>query len=169
MSNQNFENNGVNGTRPLGEGPSPGRCFLVQQREPGHHQVTARMKWNKEVNMVVMECFYRSKPFDEERTSDCIMFKKVDKKTLKVQTDRVNEAIKYFKSKNISETSNLIKAANVSVAEQIGLKKLLKIEETIGKNEPRWKHRIEGDVKKLRQDVNLLTRDLKGKLGSKKK
>ena len=30
MSNQNFESNGVNGTRPLGEGYSPGRCFLVQ-------------------------------------------------------------------------------------------------------------------------------------------
>ena len=41
MSNQNFENNGVNGTRPLGEGSSPGRFFLVQQREPGRHQVTA--------------------------------------------------------------------------------------------------------------------------------
>ena len=27
------------------------------------------------------------------------MFKKVDKKTLKVQTDRVNNAIKYFKEK----------------------------------------------------------------------
>ena len=66
MSNQNFENNRVNGTRPLGEGYSPGRCFLVKQREPGRHQVTARMKWNKEVNKVVMECFYRSKPFDEE-------------------------------------------------------------------------------------------------------
>ena len=25
------------------------------------------MKWNKEVNKVVMECFYRTKPFDEER------------------------------------------------------------------------------------------------------
>ena len=37
------------------------------------------------------------------------------------------------------------------------------------KNEPRWKRRIEGDIKKLRQDVNLLTRDLKGELGSKKK
>ena len=24
------------------------------------------MKWNKEVNKAVMECFYRSKPFDEE-------------------------------------------------------------------------------------------------------
>ena len=66
MSNQNFENNGVNGTRSLGEGSSPGRCFLVQQREPGRHQVTARMKWNKEVNKGVIECFYRSKPFDEE-------------------------------------------------------------------------------------------------------
>ena len=32
-----------------------------------------------------------------------------------------------------------------------------------------WKQRIEGDIKKLRQDVNLLTRDLKGVLGSKKK
>ena len=27
------------------------------------------MKWNKEVNKVVMECFYRTKPFDEERKS----------------------------------------------------------------------------------------------------
>ena len=35
----------------------------------------------------------------EGKTSDGIMFKKVDKKTLKLRTDRVNEAIKYFKSK----------------------------------------------------------------------
>ena len=65
MSNQNFENNSMNWTRPLGEGSLPSRCFLVQQREPSH-EVTARMKWNKEVNKVVMKCFYRSKPFDEE-------------------------------------------------------------------------------------------------------
>ena len=44
MSNQNFENNGVNGTRPLGEGSSPSRCFLGKQQEPSRHQVTARMK-----------------------------------------------------------------------------------------------------------------------------
>ena len=212
MSNQNFENNGVTGTRPFGEGSSPSRCFLLQQREPRRHQVTARMKWNKEVNQVVNECFYRSKPFDEEgkplrgyrqrmfrewrdrglfesteqrvcdqartisrqvedeteaetvenedtaeneamvenevesvaeeivnvdevnnnvidsvddtrhalndehrkiverlnkimlerKISDSFMFKKVDKKTSKVQTERVNEAINYFKSKNIT-------------------------------------------------------------------
>ena len=66
ISNQNFENKGVNGTRPLGKGSLPGRCFLVQQLESSRHQVTARMKWNKEVNKVAMECFYRSKLFDEE-------------------------------------------------------------------------------------------------------
>ena len=65
-SNQNFENNDVDVTRPLGEGSSPDRCFLVQQREPGRHQVTARMKSNMEVNKVVMEYFYRSKPLMKE-------------------------------------------------------------------------------------------------------
>ena len=94
----------------------------------------------------------------EGKTSDGIMFKKVDKKTLKVQTDRVNDAMKYFKSKNITGTNDLIKAASVWVAEQIGLKK----RDDREKSEPRWKRRIEGDIKKLRQDVNLLTRDLKG-------
>ena len=247
ISNKNFENNGMNRTRPLGEGSLPGRCFLIQQREPGHHQVTARMKWNMEVNKVVMECFYRNKPFDEEgkpvrgyrqrmfrewrgrglfesteqrvcdqarairksgwlsqleletikrqvedefqgefgedaatevetveneetaenedmaknkiesvakrivnveevndnfidsvddrrhnlidehrkiverlneimlkgKTSYDIMLKKIDKTTLKVQTDTVNDAIKYFKSKNITETNGLIKASSV--------------------------------------------------------
>ena len=59
----------------------------------------------------------------EGKPSDGIMFKQVDKKTLKVQTDRVNDAIRYFKSKNITETNDLIKAASVWAAEQIGLKK----------------------------------------------
>ena len=101
----------------------------------------------------------------EGKTSDGFIFKKVDKKTLKVQTNRVNEAINYFKSKNITETNDLIKAASVWVEEQMALKK----RDYREKNEPRWKRRIEGDIKKLREDVNLLTRDLKGELGSKKK
>ena len=59
----------------------------------------------------------------EGKTNDSIMFKKVDTKAMMVQTDRVNEAINYFKSKNITETNDLIKAASVWVVEQIGLKK----------------------------------------------
>ena len=81
----------------------------------------------------------------EGKTSDGIIFKKVDKKTMKVQTDRVNDVIKYFKRKSITETNDLIKAASVWVAEQIGLKK----RDYREKNEPRWKRRIEGDIKKL--------------------
>ena len=49
----------------------------------------------------------------EGRIGDDIMFKKVDKKVLKVQTNRVNEAMKYLKSKSITETNNLIRIASV--------------------------------------------------------
>ena len=94
----------------------------------------------------------------EGKTSDGIMFKKVDKKTLKFQTDRVNDAIKYFKIKSITEMYYSIKTISVWVAEQIGLKK----RDYRQKNEPRWKRRIEGDI-------NLLTTDLKGELESNKK
>ena len=59
----------------------------------------------------------------EGRTRDGIMSKKVGKNVLKIQTYRVNEAIKYLKSKNITETNNLIRAAGVCVIDQIGLKK----------------------------------------------
>ena len=101
----------------------------------------------------------------EERTGDGIMFKKVDKKLLKIQTDRVNESIKHLKSKSITETNNLIRAASAWVVERIGLKKA----EHRKKNEPRWKRRIEGDIKGLRQEVNFLEKEVKGELGLKKK
>ena len=66
MLNKIFENNGVNGTETPCECPSPSRCSPAQQWGPGCHPVTARVKWNKELNKIVMECFYRSKSFDEE-------------------------------------------------------------------------------------------------------
>ena len=56
----------MNDTGTNSEGVSLGRCPPAQQQGPGRHSVTARKKWNKEVNKIVMECFYRSRPFDEE-------------------------------------------------------------------------------------------------------
>ena len=76
----------------------------------------------------------------EGRTGNVIMFKKVDKKVLKVQTDKVNEAIKYLKSKSIAKANNLIRAASVWVTERIRLKK----PDHRKKDEPRWKRRTEG-------------------------
>ena len=246
MSIQNIENNSVNGTGSIGEGSSLGRCSSAQQRGPGRYPATARMKWSKEVNKVVMECFYKCRPFDEEgkpirgyrqrmyrewrergmfesteqrvcdqarairkngwlseleleaikrqvenesqsdiyreqievvtiepvgdvddiveeelgdvrdslsstvvcldednllivnrlkgilaerKTCQGIIFKKVGRKLLKVQAERVNEALKYLESKSITEANNLIVAASVWVAEQLGLKKV-----SIGRN-----------------------------------
>ena len=84
---------------------------------------------------------------------------------MKAQVDRVNEAVKYLDSNSITETNSLIVAASVWVAEQIGLKKI----EYRNKNEPRCKRRIERDIKRLRKDVNILERELKGEIGERKR
>ena len=76
----------------------------------------------------------------EGSTGDGIMFKKTDKKVLKVQTGRVNKVIKYLNNKSITETNNLIRAASLSEAEQIGLKE----GDHRKKNEPRWKVGLRG-------------------------
>lgn len=60
-----FPNNGVNGAGASSEGASPGRCPVGEQRRPGRHPDTARLKWSKEVNRVVMECYLRSKAVNE--------------------------------------------------------------------------------------------------------
>lgn len=75
----------------------------------------------------------------------------MDKKVFKVQTGKVNEVTKYLKKKNITETNNLFRAACVKVAVCIGLKK----SENRKKNEPRWKIRIDEDIKRLKQNSNF--------------
>ena len=52
MSNENFENNSVNRTAPVGEGSSPSRCSLVRQQGPGHHPATVKTKWFMKVNKI---------------------------------------------------------------------------------------------------------------------
>ena len=81
--------------------------------DPRHNQNDEHRKIVELLNEIMLE----------GKTSDGIMFKKVDKKALKFQTDIVNDAINYFKSKNVTETNDLIKTPIVWVAEQIGLKK----------------------------------------------
>ena len=59
----------------------------------------------------------------------------------------------------------MIRDASVWVTEWIELKKA----EHQKKNEPRWKRRIEGNIKRLRQAVNFQERKAKEELGLKKK
>ena len=98
------------------------------------------------------------------RTSDGILFKKVNKRSLRAQTERVNSVIKFVKTKNITETNKLINAASVLVPDQMGLKKF----EISWRKEPWWKRRIENDIKNLKHDINILRRESNGELGSKK-
>ena len=59
-------NNGVNGAGTNGEGPAPNRCPTEPHGGPDRHQATAMRKdWTKKMNMVVMECYFRSNPVDE--------------------------------------------------------------------------------------------------------
>ena len=68
MNTINVEENDVNETGTTSESFSSGRCPVEQQRRPSR-QVTAeatRRKWTKDINVVIMECFYLSKPFSED-------------------------------------------------------------------------------------------------------
>ncbi|XP_063595811.1 uncharacterized protein LOC134772703 [Penaeus indicus] len=245
--NRNVDND-VNGTGTSGEGASSGRCPVDEQRRPGRNQETAKMKWTKEMNIVVMECFYSADPFDENGvpirgyrqriairkngwlseveleairrrlvkqseeehqqdeedilsrsnieevneaditievseaaeitpeeqliidevkglmaqgvTNDNIMFKKVDQKRLSEETLKVNGAIKHLVTADITQTNNLIKAASLWVAKQLGLKTVKKEK----KQDPWWKRRIEGDIKNLKKDISILEREKREEL-----
>ena len=84
--------------------------------------------------------------------------------TLNRTTARVNRVIELIEAKNITQTNNLIKAAGIWVADQLGLKK----SEDGKKKDPWWKRRIEEDIKQLRKDINILERVKKGQIGARK-
>ena len=84
--------------------------------------------------------------------------------TLNKTTAKVNRVIELIETKNITQTNNLIKAAGVWVADQLGLKK----SEGGKKKDPWWKRHIEEDIKQLRKDTNILERVKKGEIGARK-
>ena len=64
MSATNLSNNGVSGTGTRNDaGASPGRCLIDAQRRSGRIAATARMKWNKAINITIV--LYLSHPMDE--------------------------------------------------------------------------------------------------------
>ena len=95
------------------------------------------------------------------RNTDGIYFKKADRNTLNRTTVKVNRVIELIETKNITQTNNLIKAAGVWVADQLGLKK----SEGGKKKDPWWKRRIEEDIKQLKKNINILKRVKKGQIG----
>ena len=99
------------------------------------------------------------------RNTDGISFKKVDMNTLNRTTVMVNIVIEMIETKNITQTNNLIKAAVVWVADQLGLKKY----EGRKKKDPRWKRCTEEDIKQLKKNINIFKRAKKANKESKAK
>ena len=72
MNSKTEENNGINGTGARnGEGVVPGRNAVGQQAASGRHQATARQTWNREVNRLVMHCYYKSDPTKRGIGKEC--------------------------------------------------------------------------------------------------
>ena len=59
-----FSNNGVE-TGLYRESFSPGRLPVGGQHRADRYPTTARKEWTKNVNMIFMECYYRSRPVSE--------------------------------------------------------------------------------------------------------
>ena len=57
MNLNEIRNNGENGTGLNNEGFSHGRDDVRQQALPNRNQRTARIRWRKEVDVVIMECY----------------------------------------------------------------------------------------------------------------
>ena len=54
--------NGVKEARTnSGEGLSPGKCPVIEQRQPSRHQTNARKKWTKENDKFTILCYLKAK------------------------------------------------------------------------------------------------------------
>ena len=67
MSNQRIENNGINMTGTTScEGVAPGMHGVPDLTSAGRHQAMdqtkERMKWEKAISKIVIECWIRSEP-----------------------------------------------------------------------------------------------------------
>ena len=82
-----------------------------------------------------------------------------DSTKVKQTTAKVNEILKFLPTSNITEVKNVLRASAILVCELIDIKEHKKKE----RKEPFWKRRIEGDIKKLRQDLSRIDMWFKGK------
>ena len=98
---------------------------------------------------------------DRAERCDGIAFKRVERKKLKIVTERANRVIKCIDTKDITETNNLIVATTVWVAKELGLKKYIK---GVPKQEPWWKRRIEESINELRRHINIFQRQQRGEM-----
>ena len=78
----------------------------------------------------------------------------VERKKVRVATNKINKVISVITTENITETNTLIRAAANCVADMVKYK----LRETTEKREPHWRRRILEKQKKLRKDLGQISR-----------
>ena len=134
-----------------------GRTALGEQVNPNNELQTDNIAEATEEEREIVTTLLTMMKQPEEDVNIC--FKKADKKRLSEETKRVNGVLKYIKTRNISETNRLMKVISVYIADKLGMKR----ENSTRKNEiPRWKRRLENDIKQLRYAISMFERKKNG-------
>ena len=95
--------------------------------------------------------------------------KKADQWKFTQGTQKVNKVLKYIRTSNITERNNLIKAASMVVAENMGMDVRKKNANRSDRKEPWWKRRIQESIKTILKDISVLDRKAKGELRNQQK
>ena len=81
----------------------------------------------------------------------------------------MNKVLKYIRTSNITDTNNLIKAASMVVAENMGMDVRKKNANRGDRKEPWWKRRIQESIKTILKDISVLGRKDEGELRNQQK
>ena len=76
----------------------------------------------------------------------------IEWRTIKIETEKINQILTYIQTKNITELNELIYAGAKLVCENIGLP----LKSTNKKSKPGWEIRLEMQIKKLRKQTKTI-------------
>ena len=94
-----------------------------------------------------------------------VNFKRANQQQLKNIIVEVNKVMDKIPTSSITETNDLVYAVSVYAVKKLGIKS-----GTGGpRKDPWWKRRINEDVKRIRRDLNILQRELKGQVRNRAK
>ena len=127
------------------------------QDEPGDDANIKKLNdISEEDRRIISEILELSKSLE----NNPVNLKKANQRQVEEITNRINKVIDKIPTRTITETNNLINAARMYVAKELGLKQTTQKQSKI----PWWQRRIEGDIKRIRKDINLLEREKWGEL-----
>ena len=89
-----------------------------------------------------------------------VNLKKANQRQVEEISNMIKKVIDKIPTRTITKTNNLINAASIYVAKEVGLTQTTKKQSKM----PWWQRRIEGDIKRIRKDINMLERGKRGQL-----